>query len=255
MAKHRIRVRRIRVRIFTLIIGAAKQIVQMHAISQVKTHYFIKTLQLFFSFAGCNEISSPNVCLCKTTTLPRREFGFAGLKMKTVCVWGRKLTVAAFLVGYVLTAGPIPARAGLGGDASSIEADASAMAGKMSPPASQLSASQPASTQAPSAAFSTQSFVTGNGVTVREFSAPSGPVFGVAWQGHRPPDLSVLLGSYYPEYQAAASAHKGPKGLHHDVIAGPNSVVYLTGHMGNLSGRAYAPGLVPSGVDPEAVVK
>lgn len=184
-------------------------------------------------------------------TLPRREFGFAGLKMKTVALWSGKLALAALLLGCVLTVVPIPARAGLGGDTASVAADASAMAGKMSSPVS-----QPAATRsAQSADFSTQSFVTGNGVTVREYSTRTGPVFGIAWQGRRPPDLSVLLGSYYPEYQAAASAHKGPIGLHHGVIAGPNSVVYLTGHMGNLSGRAYAPSLVPSGVDPEAVVK
>jgi hypothetical protein len=183
---------------------------------------------------------------------PRRQLGVAGLKMKTVGVRGGKLAIAAFLAGSVLTVGSIPARAGLGGDAASVTADASAMAGKMSPAASQ-SAATTQSTQP--AEFSTQSFVSGNGVTVREYFARSGPVFGVAWQGHRPPDLSVLLGSYYPEYQAAARAHKGPVGLHHAVIAGPNSVVYLTGHMGSLTGRAYAPSLVPSGVDPEAVVK
>lgn len=171
--------------------------------------------------------------------------------MKTVGIRSGKLAIAALLAGSVLIVGSIPARAALGGDAASIEADASATAGKMSP-----AASQSAATISPqSAAFSTQSFVTGNGVTVREYSARSGPVFGVAWQGRRPPDLSVLLGSYYPEYQAAAKAHKGQIGLHHGVIAGHDSVVYLTGHMGNLSGRAYAPSLVPSGVDAEAVVK
>jgi hypothetical protein len=191
--------------------------------------------------------------LYQTVRLPRREFGFAGLlKMKTVGVSRGKVALAALLLGCILIVAPIPARARLGGDGASVASDATTTAGRMSAVAPQ----SPATIQsAQPAAFSTQSFVTGNGVTVREYSAPSGPVFGVAWQGHHPPDLSVLLGSYYPEYLAAAKAHKGPTGLHHAVIAGPNSVVYLSGHMGNLSGRAYAPGLVPSGVDPEAVVK
>ncbi len=160
-----------------------------------------------------------------------------------------KLAIVAFFAGYILAMRPSPACAGLGGDASSVAADAAATSGKMS----QLGAV----TQPPqqSTAISAQSFVTGNGVTVREYSAQSGPIFGVAWQGRRPPDLSVLLGSYYPEYQAAVSAHKGPLGLHHAVIEGPNSIVYLSGHMGSLSGRAYVPSLVPSGVDPAAVVK
>lgn len=208
--------------------------------------------KISFSASRCNESQIRYVFHVRPITLPRREFGFAGLKMKTVGVWGGKFAAAALLAGCILTVGEIPALAGLGGDATSVQADASAMAGKMSRSAAK---SDVTTTQAQSAAVSTQSFVTGNGVTVREYSAPSGPVFGVAWQGHRPPDLSVLLGSYYPEYQAAASAHQGPIGLHHAVIAGPNSVIYLTGHMGNLSGRAYAPSLVPSGVNPEAVVK
>ncbi|MHB8381800.1 MAG: DUF2844 domain-containing protein [Candidatus Binataceae bacterium] len=147
--------------------------------------------------------------------------------------------------------------AGLGGDSSSIESDAAAMAGKISSPASAPAESQPSSAQtsSSSAAFATQSFVTGNGVTVNEYYARSGPVFGVAWRGTRPPDLSVLLGSYYPEYVAAAKAHKGPIGLHHAVIAGPDSIVFLAGHMGSLTGHAYVPSLAPPGVDPKAVVK
>ena len=166
--------------------------------------------------------------------------------MKKIGIRGAKFAVSVLLAGCVL-GGTIPARAGLGGDASSIASDADAMTAKMSAavPAGETS-NQP---------FSTASFVTAKGVTVREYATPSGGVFGVAWQGPRPPDMSTLLGSYYPEYLAAAAAQKGRIGLHHSVIVGPNSVVVLSGHMGNLSGRAYAPGLVPPGVDPKAVVK
>jgi hypothetical protein len=157
-----------------------------------------------------------------------------------------QLATGALLVGWVLASTAIPASASLGGGAASIESDASAMAGKISASPQK---------QEESSTYSIASFVTGNGVTVREYSAHTGSVFGVAWQGRRPPDLSVLLGSYYPEYVAATSAPQAPVALHHAVIVGPNSVVFLGGHMGHLTGRAYVPNLVPSGVDARAVVK
>ena len=166
--------------------------------------------------------------------------------MKMVSICFGKLALAASLAGCFLATTAIPARAGLGGDAASIESDAAAMQGKMSQSA-QLELEQPAS-------YNVKTFVTGNGVTVREYAAPSGAIFGIAWQGRRPPDLSVLLGSYYPEY-VSASALKRHANLHHEVIAGPNSVVVMGGHMGHLVGRAYVPSLAPSGVDAKAVVK
>jgi hypothetical protein len=166
------------------------------------------------------------------------------MKIVSICIG--KLAVAALLAGCFLAAAAIPVRAGLGGDTASIESDAAAMQGKLSQSAKQ--------NLEQSASYNVKTFVTGNGVTVREYAARSGPIFGVAWQGRRPPDLSVLLGSYYPEY-ATASGLKRHTNLHHEVIAGPNSIVVLGGHMGHLVGRAYVPSLAPSGVDAKAVVK
>jgi hypothetical protein len=166
------------------------------------------------------------------------------MKIVSICVG--KLTLAALLAGCSLALTAIPARAGLGGDAASVESDSAAMQGKMSQSAKQ--------TLEQSASYNVKTFVTGNGVTVREYAAQSGPIFGVAWQGRRPPDLSVLLGSYYAEY-ATASGLKRHANLHHQVVAGPNSIVVMGGHMGYLVGRAYVPRLAPSGVDPKAVVK
>jgi hypothetical protein len=158
------------------------------------------------------------------------------------------LALAALLAICSMAAASVPARAGLGGAVSSIDSDAAAMRGAMS------QSSAPAETAQSSSSYSVHSFVSGDGVTVREYSASSGPVFGVAWQGRRPPDLSVLLGSYYSEY-AAASAPRRHTNLHHAVIKGPNSVVVMGGHMGHLIGRAYVPNLAPAGVDAKAVVK
>ena len=166
--------------------------------------------------------------------------------MKIVPVSAGKLALAALLAGCFLAAAAPPVRAGLGGNAASIESDAAAMEGQM--------AQSPTQELEISAAYNVKTFVTGNGLTVREYAAPSGAIFGVAWQGRRPPNLSVLLGSYYHEY-ASASALKRHADLHHAVTTGPNSIVVMGGHMGHVVGRAYVPSLVPSGVDPNAVIK
>ena len=167
--------------------------------------------------------------------------------MKIVAIECGKLAFAGLLAGCFIMAAAMPARAGLGGNLNSIEADATAMRGTMSSPAATEAA-------LPAGAYSVKSFVTSSGVKVREYAAPSGAVFGVAWQGHRPPDLSVLLGSYYREYESVA-ALKTHRELNRAVTRGPNSVVIMAGHMGHMSGRAYVPSLAPAGVDPVAVVK
>ncbi len=154
--------------------------------------------------------------------------------------------MATVLTGCFLGAPISPARAGLGVDAASIESDAAAMHGNMPQP------SKEATGQA--GGYKVNSFVTESGTTVREYAAPSGATFGVAWNGRRPPDLSVLLGSYYPEYVSAMSL-KHHRNLHHEMIQTPHTIVVMGGHMGHLVGRAYAPGLAPSGVDAKAVVK
>lgn len=166
----------------------------------------------------------------------------------SICM--KKTALAALLAVCSIAAASIPARAGLGGDASSVDSDAAAMRGTMSKSSTPTESAQTASS------YSVRSFVSGDGVTVREYSARSGPVFGVAWQGRRPPDLSVLLGSYYSEYTSATeSAPRRHTNLHHAVIKGPNSVVVMGGHMGHLVGRAYVPNLAPAGVDAKAVVQ
>jgi hypothetical protein len=112
-----------------------------------------------------------------------------------------------------------------------------------------------APSQTPSVtSWKVQSFVTARGTTVREYIGNGGIVFGVAWQGHRPPDLSTLLGPYYAEYTAAsAAAHH--KDLHRARYAGPNVVVSTAGRMGFVTGRANVAGLAPSDVDPNDVVR
>ncbi len=166
--------------------------------------------------------------------------------MKIASIRLRKLASAVLLTGCFLGSLISPARAGLGADASAIESDAAALHGNMSQPSKEALAQ--------TGSYKVKSFVTESGTAVREYAAPSGATFGVAWNGRRPPDLSVLLGSYYPEYVSAMSI-KHHRDLHHTMIQTPHTLVVMGGHMGHLVGRAYAPGLAPSGVDAKAVVK
>lgn len=166
--------------------------------------------------------------------------------MKITSIGSVKFALAALLAGCFVMTSAGPGRAALGGDAGSIDSDVSAMQGTMS---------QPATTDSePSTAYTVKTFVTAHGTKIREYAAPSGAIFGVAWQGRRPPDLSVLLGSYYSEYASATAAQRH-KDLHRARIITPDAVVMLAGHMGHVVGHAYVPSLVPAGVDPKAVVK
>jgi len=160
----------------------------------------------------------------------------------SICI--KQPQLAALVMLGVLAFAAAPAAAGLGGELSAVDADAVAMRGTMSSAAPAEATSS----------YAVRSLVSGEGTVVHEYGAPSGPVFGVAWQGRRPPDLSVLLGSYYSEYASAAAQQRHPN-LHHEVIHGPNSVIVMGGRMGRVVGRAYVPGLAPAGVDAKAVVK
>jgi len=90
--------------------------------------------------------------------------------------------------------------------------------------------------------------ITSDPTTVREYVAPSGVVFGIAWNGLVYPDLTPLLGSYASEYQEALRRTPRNPGRRSLQIRTNRIVVEKWGHMRNLQGRAYLPGLVPLGV-------
>ena len=125
--------------------------------------------------------------------------------MKTLCKLMLSLVTAVLLVELIAHS----ASASLGGDASSADSDMAALNGQISQPAESVFSQ--------SVGYNVKQFITAKGTTVREFSAASGPIFGIAWEGRKPPDLSVLLGSYYPEYTQAASS-RNHISLHHAVF-------------------------------------
>jgi Protein of unknown function (DUF2844) len=131
---------------------------------------------------------------------------------------------------------PVSSFAALGGDVASIQADQAHMR------------AQRQVTQA--TGYTVHEMKAETGTTVREFVSPEGKVFGVSWAGPVRPDLKQLLGSYYGEYTSSAPTRR----LHGPVtIQTPNVVVQSGGHQRALTGHAYVPEMVPSGVRIEEI--
>src|SRR5487761_1351095 len=100
--------------------------------------------------------------------------------------------------------------------------------------------------------YSVQQITAADGTVIKEYVSPAGVVFGVSWQGVAMPDLSQLLGYYFPQFQhASRSAVRRRQAL---VVLTDRLVVESGGHMRAFRGRAYVPGLLPNNISP-AVVK
>jgi hypothetical protein len=90
-------------------------------------------------------------------------------------------------------------------------------------------------------------------VTVREYIAPTGVVFAIAWNGLIHPDLTPLLGTYADEYETAMLHASREPGRRNRQVETNRVVVEKWGHMRNLQGRAYVPALIPSGVSVDEI--
>lgn len=148
----------------------------------------------------------------------------------------RRLIVAALLVSV---AWPGLSRAELGGAMASVESDAAHLKGTL-----RFTAAQ---------AYTLHEIQAPTGHVVREYAAADGTVFGVAWAGPTLPDLRQLLGErYFAEFRQAAAARqrhgRGPV-----LVETPELVFQQTGHLRDFRGRAYLPGLLPSGVAADAI--
>jgi hypothetical protein len=87
------------------------------------------------------------------------------------------------------------------------------------------------------------------GTTIREYLAPSGVVFAVAWNGLAHPDFETILGSYTGDYRKAKTSTPRKHGQRSARFVGSQVIVETGGHMRDLRGRAYVPSLVPEGVN------
>lgn len=130
----------------------------------------------------------------------------------------------------ILAAAPFAtALAGLGGDASSVEADRASLKGEVR--------------VRPEASFAVHEITTADGMQIHEYLSPAGKVFAVTWRGPGIPDLRQMLGSYYGEFAQASTA---PHYNHHHLdVAAPDVIVQSSGHTRAFYGRAWVPALLP----------
>ena len=124
-----------------------------------------------------------------------------------------------------------PALASLGGDPTSVEADRASMKGALR--------------VTPTVDYTVHEIQTPVGTVVREYISPQGKVFAVSWRGPGIPDLRQVLGSYYGEFDQAATSTPS-RNHHHRSIRTPGVIVESSGHLRTFSGRAWAPALLPA---------
>jgi Protein of unknown function (DUF2844) len=94
-----------------------------------------------------------------------------------------------------------------------------------------------------------------HGTTIRQYADSSGKVFAVTWKGIVEPDLSVLFGNYYAEYQQKMAARPRQPGNRRVVSLNTSAIaVNKWGHMRAQQGRAYVVSLLPSGVKAEELL-
>jgi Protein of unknown function (DUF2844) len=122
-----------------------------------------------------------------------------------------------------------PARAALGGDAASVEADRASLKGELR--------------VTPATGYSVHEIQTSSGLLIHEYLAADGKVFAVSWRGPGIPDLRQMLGSYYGQFEQATSVPS--RNHHHLTVQTPQLVVLSSGHTRAFFGRAWAPALLP----------
>jgi hypothetical protein len=124
------------------------------------------------------------------------------------------------------------AHAALGGSAASIAVDRDALRANV--------------TVTGHALYEVHELALPGGTTLREFRAPGGIIFAIAWSGPAKPDLSRALGAYFPGYLEAAKANTS--GHNHLAAQRADLVIASTGRMRDFAGHAYLASAVPAGV-------
>jgi hypothetical protein len=143
--------------------------------------------------------------------------------------------IAAFL-SLALIAGLSPrmASATLGEPEASVQTDAVQLQGSIK-------------TMTNGAAYRVHEMQLPSGTALREYVAPDGNVFAVAWKGPMPPNLRQAFGQYFDSFVAAAKQRTGDRT--HLQIQTADLVVQARGHARTFAGRAYLPASLPSGFD------
>jgi hypothetical protein len=150
--------------------------------------------------------------------------------------------VFVFVFAFIFAAG-VPARASLGGDSASIDADQVHLQGTR--------------TTTPADSYTVHEIQAATGTVVREYVSSEGRVFAIAWHGRWMPDLRQLLGSYFEQYRSAVQSRSGTRMVRMVrkpvTIDQPSLVVQIGGQVRAFAGSAYVPGMLPSGVRAEDI--
>jgi hypothetical protein len=157
-----------------------------------------------------------------------------------------RITRAALCAAFICAAlgGAAPACAALGG--SPTPPPAGAVSTSIAPI---VHAASGAASAATAASYTVTQTTFGSGTVVREYVSTAGTVFGIAWAGPVMPNLSALLGTYFPQFDSARNALRTARpGRGPLVIELPGLVVRSGGHMGAFGGQAYLPSALPAGV-------
>jgi len=148
--------------------------------------------------------------------------------------------VGVTCAALVILAFVCPARAELGGDVASIQADQVHMQGTRR----MITADS----------YTVHEIQAATGTVVREYLSADGKVFAVAWHGPWLPDMRQILGSYFEQYAQALQAQGDGRVRRRPVmIEQPGLVVHIGGHIRAFSGTAYVPDMLPSGVRVEDI--
>jgi hypothetical protein len=86
------------------------------------------------------------------------------------------------------------------------------------------------------------------GGTVREYIDKAGNIFAVTWRGPLPQDLSLLLGSYFEDYQSQVQLVPKSRNRVPVSIEADDLIVRKEGHMRAMRGKAFLKSFLPSGV-------
>jgi len=97
--------------------------------------------------------------------------------------------------------------------------------------------------------------ITVAGMQVKEYVSSDGVIFAVVWKGTGVPDLRLLLGTYFDEYQTALieARRRTPRVRRPFRMKSERLVLERAGHSRSLLGRAYLPTHLPAGVRPEDI--
>ncbi|AUR51637.1 hypothetical protein CUN60_04795 [Aquella oligotrophica] len=155
-----------------------------------------------------------------------------------------------FFVILMVAIVPLSAHATLGENPGSIESDNKALASSISTPSTKM-ISQGMDGESKPLKYQVSTIKATGGITVKEYVS-NGKVFAVSWVGMRNPDLQQLFGKYFPEFKTTKSTGSGLRSSH---VSAKDLIVNIYGVTGDFHGLAYIPSLLPTGLNPQDLLK